>query len=90
MTRLRIPDPQSERPRVRLRINLVGLEGVTLPLLSAGGDGEVLQDVRISAFLSLPPDRRGIHASRVYEAMLQLTRGRALSGRSTRWRRSYR
>ncbi|MEM2545786.1 MAG: GTP cyclohydrolase I FolE2 [Nitrososphaerota archaeon] len=76
MRRLRLPDPQSERPRVRLRINLVGVEGVTVPLLSTGGDGEVLQDVKISAFLSLPPDRRGIHASRVYEAILQLTNDR--------------
>jgi len=73
--RLRIPDPQSERPSVRLRIDLVGVEGLRVPALVAVDDGEVLQDLKISAFLSLPAERRGIHASRIYEAVLNVTRG---------------
>jgi GTP cyclohydrolase-4 len=71
---LRIPDPQSERPSVRLRINLVGVEGLRVPALVSAEDGEVLQDLKISAFLSLPAERRGIHASRIYEAVLDVTR----------------
>ena len=71
---MRIPDPQSERPSVRLRIDLVGLEGITVPVLVSAEDGEVLQDLKISAFFSLPAERRGIHASRIYEAVLDVTR----------------
>ena len=73
---LRIPDLQSERPSVRLRINLVGVEGIRVPALVSVDDGEVLQDLKISAFLTLPAERRGIHASRIYEAVLDVTRGR--------------
>ncbi len=78
---LRLPDPQSERPSVRLRIDLVGVKGLTVPALVAVNDGEVLQDLKISAFLTLPAERRGIHASRIYEAVLDVTRER--DGRRT-------
>lgn len=78
---MRIPDLQSERPSVRLRINLVGVEGLRVPALVATNDGEVLQDLKISAFFSLPAERRGIHASRIYEAVLSVTKG--IDGRRT-------
>ncbi len=84
---MRLPDPQSEKPSVRLRINLVGVEGLRVPVDVSVEEGEVLQDLRISAFLTLPAERRGIHASRIYEAVLNVAKGngrrRTLDGMAT-------
>ncbi|MEM3475026.1 MAG: GTP cyclohydrolase MptA [Nitrososphaerota archaeon] len=67
------PDIKDEQPDVRLHIRLVGIDGVRIP---AGqvmlGNLRVIMTVRFGAFIDLPPDRRGIHASRNYEPIAEV------------------
>jgi len=68
-----LPDVQSETPRIRLRINRVGLINVRIPLGVVGRtDGYVLQNSVFSVFVDLPADQRGIHASRSYESIYEV------------------
>lgn len=68
-----LPDVQSERPRIRLRINRVGLINVRIPLGVMGRpDGYVLQNSVFSVFVNLPAEQRGIHASRSYESIYEV------------------
>ena len=68
-----LPDVQSERPRIRLGINRVGLINVRIPLGVVGRlDGYVLQNSVFSVFVNLPADQRGIHASRSYESIYEV------------------
>ncbi len=65
-----IPDVQSEKPRIPIPISKVFLSDINLP----GGE-IILNGVKITlnpeirAGVDLPPNQRGVHASRIYEAV---------------------
>jgi GTP cyclohydrolase-4 len=68
-----LPDVQSEVPKIRLKINRVGLINVRIPLEVIGrSDGYVLQNSVFSVFVNLPANQRGIHASRSYESIYEV------------------
>lgn len=68
-----LPDVQSQRPRIRLGINRVGLINVRIPLgITSKSDSYVLQNPVFSVFVNLPADQRGIHASRSYESIYEV------------------
>lgn len=68
-----LPDVQSEVPKIRLKINRVGLINVRIPLGVMGrSDGYVLQNSVFSVFVNLPANQRGIHASRSYESIYEV------------------
>ncbi len=68
-----LPDVQSEVPKIRLKINRVGLINVRIPLGVMGrSDGYVVQNSVFNVFVNLPADQRGIHASRSYESIYEV------------------
>ncbi|PUA31393.1 MAG: GTP cyclohydrolase I FolE2 [Candidatus Terraquivivens tikiterensis] len=73
--RMAIPDIKDEQPDVKLPIQMVGIDGVRMP---AGhvrlGDLGIFMVSRFGAFIDLPPDRRGVHASRNYEPIVEIVR----------------
>ncbi|MCS7136403.1 MAG: GTP cyclohydrolase MptA [Nitrososphaerota archaeon] len=70
---MRTPDIKDEQPDTMLPIRLVGIDGVRIPAgqLRLGGL-RMIMNVRFGAFIDLPPDRRGIHASRSYEPIAEV------------------
>ncbi len=67
------PDIKDEQPDVKLPIRLVGICGVKIPTGQVRlGGSKIIMSVRFSAFIDLPPDRRGIHASRNYEPIVEV------------------
>lgn len=70
---MRAPDIKDEQPDVKLPIRLVGIDGVKIPAGQVNlGDLKSVMAVRLGAFIDLPPDRRGIHASRNYEPIAEV------------------
>lgn len=78
-----LPDVQAEVPGLRIGVDRVGLLWVSVPIASQrlSSDRYILQDVRFSVFVNLPPDQRGIHASRSYESILDAVAEVPLKGR---------
>lgn len=70
---MRTQDIKDELPDVRLHIRLVGIDGVKIPAGQVRlGDLRMIMTVRFGAFIDLPPERRGIHASRNYEPIAEV------------------
>ncbi|MCL7388130.1 MAG: GTP cyclohydrolase MptA [Thaumarchaeota archaeon] len=70
---MRAPDIKDEQPDVKLPIRLVGIDGVRMPAGQVRlGDSRSVMTVRLGAFIDLPPERRGIHASRNYEPIAEV------------------
>ncbi len=68
-----VPSVQDERPRVPLPVDRVGFTGIRVPAgrLRAGGL-ELTLVPEFSVFIDLPPQMRGIHASRSYQSILKV------------------
>ena len=66
-------DVNLERPTINLEINRVGIINIHIPIFSMRiGDYSALAIARVSAFINLPPDIKGIHASRNYESIMDV------------------
>ncbi len=70
-----IRDIKDEHPDVRLPVQMVGIDGVRMPVGQVKlGDMKIVMVARFGAFIDLPSDRRGIHASRNYEPIAEMIR----------------
>ena len=66
-------DVNMERPPVSIEINRVGIVNVYVPIFSVRvGSRSALAMARVNAFINLPPDYKGIHASRNYESIMDI------------------
>lgn len=65
-----IPDIQNEKPKYGFSLVSVGLEGLKIPksILENSSNTE-FSNIKVSIYISLPHNQRGIHVSRGYEAI---------------------
>lgn len=70
-----IPDIQNEKPRYGFSLISVGLGGLKIPrsMLENSSNTE-FSDIKVSIYISLPHNQRGIHVSRGYEAIESMLR----------------
>jgi len=65
-----IPDVQSEKPKIPIPISRVFLTDISLPGGEVVFDGrKITLNPEIKAGINLPHSQRGVHASRIYEAV---------------------
>ena len=64
-------DVQNEKPLLPLAIEKVGVKGVRRRVLIPDSKGSLSYNVKLDAFVDLPGDRRGVHMSRMIEAILE-------------------
>lgn len=65
-----LPDVHSSRPAVAIALRKVGIKGIRMPIsFTKLGSKRVLLVPSFDVFIDLPPRRKGIDASRSYEAV---------------------
>ncbi len=65
-----LPDIHRTRPAVAMPLRKVGIKGIRMPIsFTRLGSKRVLLVPSFDVFIDLPPDRKGIDASRSYEAV---------------------
>lgn len=69
----KIPSPQDEEPETPIPVDRVGFTGLKVPAgrMRVGGL-ELILVPEFEVFIDLPPNRRGIHASRSYELVAEV------------------
>lgn len=68
---MKLPDVQGERPEFQIKLTKVGIVGVKVPVGQILlGQTKVILAPTISAYIDLPSNQRGIHASRNYEPII--------------------
>ncbi|MEM2794124.1 MAG: GTP cyclohydrolase, FolE2/MptA family [Candidatus Methanomethylicia archaeon] len=75
-----IPDIQNEKPKYEFSLVSVGLRGLRIPrnILRDNGNFE-FSNPKVSIYISLPYNQRGIHVSRGYEAIEKVLEENSLS-----------
>ncbi len=64
-----LPDVQSEKPRIPLALDEVGVTGLLKRIRIIKGRSEMVLIPKISAFINLPREQRGVHLSRSSETI---------------------
>lgn len=72
LTATAVRDVQNEKPHFPIQIDLVGVRGVKRKIKIQNSDQTVFYDVEFNAFVDLPGNRRGVHMSRIIEAILEV------------------
>lgn len=64
-------DVQEEEPEVQIIIDKVGIRGIRRRISTYTPIGTLMYDVKMDIFVSLPPNKRGIHMSRNIESIIE-------------------
>ncbi|MEM1884916.1 MAG: GTP cyclohydrolase, FolE2/MptA family, partial [Candidatus Jordarchaeales archaeon] len=64
-----LPDVQSEKPKILLSLDEVGVTGLVKRVRIVKGGSEIFLTPKISAFINLPAWQRGVHLSRSSETI---------------------
>lgn len=64
-------DVNEEKPRIEYYINRVGVSKIYIPFYSILNNEKINSVAKISAFIDLPKNYRGVHASRIMESIVE-------------------